>query len=838
MVFDTNLIKLDRRKLFLAGLLLFLLFVLLNRVGRFSITSKNTALQAIPNTVSAIHFAGVIEQVEETISINTALQVFLKDLKSILTEEAATVYLASDELGNDRLFIDLTSTEQELERKLKDRGWEEQAKSQFKGVSIHILKKETDQVSWMAYDHLLVAAPAQFLVEEALLVMKKETDGILSDRAFRKILLSEESAEQSYINFQSFYSRSAKELGFKTETFTWARIVRSSENEFEGSVLPEKDNPFFEAIAEQGKGTGAISRILPSNLPCFTSVHLTNPAAFFKQMNPKQPDWFLEWFLPWIDGEMAWGSLPAMDAAGNPEQFWAIEFKDSLLVEQSLQMFLEQSGQLSDFNSKAFAVDQVMEDNLFQAMLGDSEVKLDNPYFTILENYVIFCSSWASMELWLDHYLVNNTLGNEAGFIALQEGATASAYVYLNPDLNKELIESISRFYPELKEANLAHVRINLTEEGRFRLLLASETEEISATTLGWRYTLNSNISTPPQCFHFGKNDSHKILFQDDSDFLYALDQGGNLLWKKRLDGPVLSKFQKIDLYDSGEYQILFNTASFVYLLNEFGEAEGMFPFSLQNLASTGLTTIDFEQNKAYSFFIPTQNGHIYGIDQYGQPISGWNPSTYIGRVDGPLQHFQNRGEDYILAMADDNAICLYKKNGDHHFSPVQFSHQYILSPFFSEVEGQQQIVWLEKPNTLKYLSLDGKAFSRKIGDASIDQALKMNNQNNWITLSDKVLTSYEANNGEGFKKKWSKILPMKPDQIFEVELPGNNKTAIGMLAKQSGKIYLFDQFGKPYAGFPLAGTSVFEVVDLYRDGRAILLVNNRDQIQTYVLDL
>jgi hypothetical protein len=833
MVFDTNLIKLNRRKLFLAGLLLFLLFVLLNKC---STASKNTALQAMPKAVSAVHYAGTIEQVDETISTVNALREFLKDFKLISADKEATLWLASDELGHDRLFIDPTLAEQELERKLKDLGWEEEAHSQFKGVSVHIFKKEAYRVAWMTYGNLLVAAQAQFLVEEALLVMKKEAEGIRSDQSFRKVLQREQATGQLYINFQNFYAKTAKEKALNAEAFTWARIVRRSENEFEGSILPEEGNPFFEAIADQEMGTGAISRILPANLPRFTSVNLTNPTAFFKHMNPEQPDWFMEWFLPWIDGEMAWGSLPAMDAEGNPEQFWAIEFKDSLLVEQSLQMFLEQSGQLSDFNSKAFAVDQVMEDNLFQALLGDSEVKLDNPYFTILENYVIFCSSWTSMELWLDHYLVNNTLGNDPAFISLQKSAEpSSAFVYLNPDFNKELTEPLSRFYPDIKEEELAHILIDLSKEGQFRLRLVSETEEIAATALGWRYTLNSNISTPPQCIRFRNNGGYIIVFQDESDFIYALNQSGSLLWKKRLDSPVLSDFQMIDLYDSGEYQILFNTASFVYLLNEFGEAEGMFPFKLQSLASTGLTTIDFEQNKAYSFFIPTQNGHIYGIDQYGQPISGWNPSIYVGRVDEPLQHFQNRGEDYILAMTDDNSICLYKKNGDYHFSPVQLSKQCIHSPFFSE----REVVWPESPNTIQYLSLEGKVSGKNIGDIPIDRALNINNENkeNWIILSGQTLTCFETE-GKSFSEKWSRGLPVKPDQIFEVELPGENSAAVGMLAKQSEKIYLFDQLGKPYAGFPLAGTSTFEIVDLYGDGRAVLIVNNRDQIQTYILDL
>jgi hypothetical protein len=185
--------------------------------------------------------------------------------------------------------------------------------------------------------------------------------------------------------------------------------------------------------------------------------------------------------------------------------------------------------------------------------------------------------------------------------------------------------------------------------------------------------------------------------------------------------------------------------------------------------------------------------------------------------------------------MTDDNSICLYKKNGDYHFSPVQLSKQCIHSPFFSE----REVVWPESPNTIQYLSLEGKVSGKNIGDIPIDRALNINNENkeNWIILSGQTLTCFETE-GKSFSEKWSRGLPVKPDQIFEVELPGENSAAVGMLAKQSEKIYLFDQLGKPYAGFPLAGTSTFEIVDLYGDGRAVLIVNNRDQIQTYILDL
>lgn len=835
MVFDTNLIKLNRRKLFLAGLLLLLLFVLLNRLSRYGDFLDYSVVHAIPKTVSLIHFAGDIGQTRSSVSNSKDLQFFLVDLKAILTNQEAQLWLLSDATKQDRLLIEQPLTEEDMQRRLVGKSWKKEANSRFKGINVYVCKKEEREIAWLIYKGLLVVASDQFLVEEVLLVMQGEAENILTDPSLRNILQKQFDTPQTYINAPDFSPGNFDLKIIDPETFTWFRIEQNADSSLIGRVLPHSENHFFEAIANQANATGRISKILPANILSFTSVNLSNANAFFENINQEQADWFKVHFLPWIEGEMAWGSLPAMNSEGSPEYFWAIEFKDSSLVEESLQLFLEQSGQLSDLNVKTFAVDQVIEDNLFQPLSNASTVQLSNPFFTILENYVIFCSSWTAMELCLDHYLVNHTLGNDPGFLATQQEASdLNALVYLNPNFDENTKRILSSFYPQISEENLSHIMIKLDEEGVFELFLKSEHKAINSTALGWRYSLNNTLHTAPNCVQLSEDGPFNILFQDKKDYLYLLDQSGKLLWKRRVDGPVLSDFQMIDIYDSGAYQILFNTNSFVYLLNASGDEEGMFPFKLQSLANTGLTTIDFERNSQYSFFIPTQNGHIYGLDQYRQPISGWNPSAYVGKVIWPLQHFQDRGEDYLLAMTEDKALCVYQKNGDYHFDPLNLENECIFPPFFSKHE--KKIVWLEKPNTIRLLSLEGQLMSRNLGKLSIDQAIVLNKEN-WITLSERTLTFFETS-AKTFHQKWRIEMEVVPDQIFKVVLPNNEDTAIGILNKQAEKIYLLNQDGSVYPGFPLAGTSTFEIVDLLGDGRAILVVNNSDQIQTYMLDL
>ena len=72
--------------------------------------------------------------------------------------------------------------------------------------------------------------------------------------------------------------------------------------------------------------------------------------------------------------------------------------------------------------------------------------------------------------------------------------------------------------------------------------------------------------------------------------------------------------------------------------------------------------------------------------------------------------------------------------------------------------------------------------------------------------------------------------------QIFEVTLEESDKKLIGYWEPNTGSIGLLNARGELQKGFPLAGTSTFEVVDLFEEQSNTLIVANDSRIYTYKL--
>ncbi|MEM6725313.1 MAG: hypothetical protein AAF598_14830, partial [Bacteroidota bacterium] len=101
------------------------------------------------------------------------------------------------------------------------------------------------------------------------------------------------------------------------------------------------------------------------------------------------------------------------------------------------------------------------------------------------------------------------------------------------------------------------------------------------------------------------------------------------------------------------------------------------------------------------------------------------------------------------------------------------------------------------------------------------------------ILLSQQDLTIYEHD-----QPQLEYQFPHLQDQVFEVKLPNTEASVIGTLSLGQQEIQLLDAAGQLYPDFPLAGTTRFQVADLYGYGRLILIVANGAEVYAYRLRL
>jgi hypothetical protein len=120
---------------------------------------------------------------------------------------------------------------------------------------------------------------------------------------------------------------------------------------------------------------------------------------------------------------------------------------------------------------------------------------------------------------------------------------------------------------------------------------------------------------------HFVKNHITKkldIVVQDTKNNLYLISNNGKVLWKKRIDQPILGEVSQIDIYKNGRLQLIFNTKNKIYVLDRNGNDVKPFPKTFKDPITQPLAVFDYDKNKNYRILI-TQGRELIMYDKNGK---------------------------------------------------------------------------------------------------------------------------------------------------------------------------------------------------------------------------
>ena len=185
---------------------------------------------------------------------------------------------------------------------------------------------------------------------------------------------------------------------------------------------------------------------------------------------------------------------------------------------------------------------------------------------------------------------------------------------------------------------------------------------EIEPETI-WQSGLDSTIIGKPALVANHYTKEKEIMVQDKSNMLYLISSSGRILWKKKLDAPILSEITQIDYYRNNKLQYLFNTSNKIYLIDRNGNYVDKYPISLAYKATNGISVFDYDKNRNYRIFLACNNSKVYVFDKSGKTVTGWNAKPTEGIVTKPIQHFRVQGKDYIV-FADNKRNYILNRKG------------------------------------------------------------------------------------------------------------------------------------------------------------------------------
>ena len=348
-----------------------------------------------------------------------------------------------------------------------------------------------------------------------------------------------------------------------------------------------------------------------------------------------------------------------------------------------------------------------------------------------------------------------------------------------------------------------------------------------------WESLLDTAFTMKPALVlnHYTKE--NEIFVQDLKNTIYLINPSGRILWKKALNEPVISDIYQVDCYNNGKLQLLFNTATRLFLLDRNGNYVDRYPVKLPSNATTGLGLADYNNNKEYRIFIPVKDRRIllYAVD--GNRVKGWNFGKTDHEVKRPVQHIRFGRKDFIVC-ADRTRVYILDRQGKERVAlSDQFSKNENVDfyPLNSGPGGADVILTGDTNGNLVTIMMSGVVSKRKLPLKTGSYQMVIENLDG--TGSVEVITV----EGESMKVfdymgnlLYERVFPDKISDCPNIYRFSARDYKIGIVDRVQQNIYLFNNDGSEKSGFPLTGNTPFSIGFLKSSsGSFNLIVGGRD---------
>jgi hypothetical protein len=589
-------------------------------------------------------------------------------------------------------------------------------------------------------------------------------------------------------------------------------------------------------------GTSAsdpVFSILPDHTAFLATASYDNRLAFWKSDDAPA---FRKYVQPWTSGQASVVITNPLSEGMKEEQFVVMAAPDTAAAVSSLVGYGKDKGMLDTRDYQTFRLYTFLNNALLLPVTGDNPA-FRNPACALIGNYVVFASSRPALEIWIDKYIVNQTLANQTDFLAAYSQADhqANGSIWFNMAQLEGLMRQLfgARATEPAGEGPLPGLGfIGLSLKTRSDALIdvqvsagghGAQTEQ---TGIVWRTALGAVAATQPYLLT-SRAGTSRILIQDVQGELNCLDLNGTVLWKRQIGARIKSGIYGMDYHGNDSDCYLFNTEKNVWLMDENGKDVEGYPLFLQSGAANGLTLVDFDLSRKYSYFIACRNGNLYGYDQYGRPLTGWNPQGGVGQVSHPMVHFQSDHKDYCCVLNDAGQLRVFGRNGAPRRPPIQIGA--VSGPIQANLSA-------DHPNIIGFTA-DGGVIScnPESGQVLVKPGRLGSGKFHGFCSSrapNDLTLIFGVQGGVFGQITW------KDPHWITQKFPGSLDTlfapspaTIGLLDRGRSRIWLLDKNNNRIPGFPLAGSTPFALSPVPGDPKeSMLIAGNGTFVYAYKL--
>lgn len=552
-------------------------------------------------------------------------------------------------------------------------------------------------------------------------------------------------------------------------------------------------------------------QLLPDQVSLLLKVGLQKPKRLFDTTANRE---FEQYLLPWMGKEAALVFLGPQAA----DRLLLIAVGDSARAVQTLRDYGAEYGMLPA-NSGPYRMFELMgfrQGAILEPILGRENV-FQNPVAAMVANFVVVTPDRASMEVFLDKYLVGQTLGAQEDYLRLiqQERPAATVDILLDTRRLNARVQQLGVFdaLPEFVQPGWLKAFLQSEGRGKVRISWAyqSHSRPAQAVELLWKTPLGPGPLGRPWSVTIGEG-KKAVLVQDRQRRLHCLDAlTGSVWWSRELPEMIVSDIVAVDYFQSGDQCLIFSTQGACYLLDSKGRDVHGYPFPWPVKATAGVSVVDFDRDRRYYFLAPCENGVCYGFDQNRRPMAGWNGLKTAGTVHRPVVHCQREGRDYLAVLTDEGLLMVYGRDGRLRFEPQQLEGRFRDPLWVDGSAAEPHFYAVNTDGTLFRCSLEGELSRFKLGGPGsriLPGQLRGDGRFEWIHWEGRKLRTggFSGGNTVVFGNR---AMDERPDQWFIT-----SGQTIGAADTRSKRIWMLDDRGNTMPGFPLGGETPFVLLE------------------------
>lgn len=353
----------------------------------------------------------------------------------------------------------------------------------YNGINIlEVRDPDTRDILYSAFvDNHFVVSYTSRLVESAIDSRDKPKIGL--DPAFMEAerLVAGKGLLRVFVNyahlpqFMAIYLGGGNDyLDMFSRSMDYAGLYFNTDDErmeMKGYTL-RKDtaDPYITALLNSGKHKMKAHEILSARTALYTNIGVKDPVSFMKELenaysvHDKQLyDTYIssrrkieslfgisleENFLSWMDGEFAIAQSEPGLLGHDPELILAVRARNIKDARTNME-FIEKKIKrrtpikVKTVNYKNFEINYVEMNGFFRLFFGGLFDKFDKPYYTYVDDYVVFSNKASSLLSFVEDYEQKNLLKNTSGF--------KNALSYLNSSSTIFLYADVQKFYSQLR---------------------------------------------------------------------------------------------------------------------------------------------------------------------------------------------------------------------------------------------------------------------------------------------------------------------------------------------------------------------------------------------------